>query len=29
MADFNDHDFQKIINNYLKIKRNFGSIENE
>ena len=27
--DFNDHDFQKIINNYLKIKRNFGSIENE
>jgi undecaprenyl diphosphate synthase len=24
--DFNDNDFNKIINKYYKIKRNFGSI---
>ena len=27
--DFNNFDFNKIIKNYLNIKRNFGSIENE
>ena len=24
--DFNSNDFKKVINNYKKIKRNFGSI---
>ena len=24
--DFNNHDFQKILNKYKKIKRNFGKI---